>query len=197
MEKYLRAIYLLRFKAPPVSTSQVAARLGVAPPSVSAMLRRLGRLARDLGARPRRVEDSQRAVYHAAAVFASNYVVTLMGTAVGLLGQAGWSEKDAVAGVIPLARGALISTSKRGPTAALTGPVRRGDVETVERHIAALAELDAQAGSTAARRADVYRMLGQIALEIAREAGLEPDAAERMSRALTRKVAATQRRRRQ
>ena len=42
MEKYLRAIYLLSFKAPPVSTSQVAARLGVAPPSVSAMLRRLG-----------------------------------------------------------------------------------------------------------------------------------------------------------
>jgi DtxR family Mn-dependent transcriptional regulator len=41
MEKYLRAIYLLRFQAPPVLTSQVAARLGVAPPSVSAMLRRL------------------------------------------------------------------------------------------------------------------------------------------------------------
>jgi len=41
MEKYLRAIYLLSFRAPPVSTSQLAARLGVAPPSVSAMLRRL------------------------------------------------------------------------------------------------------------------------------------------------------------
>ena len=42
MGKYLRAIYLLSFKAPPVATSDVAARLGVAPPSVSAMLRRLG-----------------------------------------------------------------------------------------------------------------------------------------------------------
>ncbi len=41
MGKYLRAIYLLGFKSPPVSTSDVAARLGVAPPSVSAMLRRL------------------------------------------------------------------------------------------------------------------------------------------------------------
>lgn len=42
MGKYLRAIYLLSFTAPPASTSDVAARLGVAPPSVSAMLRRLG-----------------------------------------------------------------------------------------------------------------------------------------------------------
>ncbi|MBV8994877.1 MAG: hypothetical protein JO287_14555 [Pseudonocardiales bacterium] len=42
MGRYLRAIYLLRFKDPPVSTSGVAARLGVAAPSVSAMLRRLG-----------------------------------------------------------------------------------------------------------------------------------------------------------
>ncbi len=41
MERYLRAIYLLSFKAPPVSTSQVAAWLRVSPPSVSAMLRRL------------------------------------------------------------------------------------------------------------------------------------------------------------
>jgi DtxR family Mn-dependent transcriptional regulator len=42
MGKYLRVIYLLSFKAPAVTTSEVAARLGVAAPSVSAMLRRLG-----------------------------------------------------------------------------------------------------------------------------------------------------------
>jgi hypothetical protein len=46
MGKYLRAIYLLSFKAPPVSTSGVAARLGVAPPSVSAMLRRAAAASR-------------------------------------------------------------------------------------------------------------------------------------------------------
>jgi DtxR family transcriptional regulator, Mn-dependent transcriptional regulator len=42
MGKYLRVIYLLSFRAPAVTTSEVAARLGVAAPSVSAMLRRLG-----------------------------------------------------------------------------------------------------------------------------------------------------------
>ncbi len=159
--------------------------------------RRLGELARDIGAKPKRVDDSQRALYHAAAVFASNYLVALLSEAVGLLERAGWSESEATAALVRLSEGALVSVSKRGPTAALTGPIRRGDVETVQRHLIALAEIDSGSGSRrVVPRADVYRMLGRIALEIAKEAGLEPTAAERVKRALTRKVAATRRRRR-
>src|SRR5665213_3935860 len=168
----------------------------VAVDASSASLRRvLDRLARDLGAKPRRVDDSQRALYHAAAVFASNYVVALLGEAVGLLQRSGWTEKEAVRGLVPLAEGALANIMKRGPTAALTGPLRRGDAETVTRHLAALNELDARSGRrTGPREVDLYRMLGQVALEIAQQAGLEPAAAERTRRALTRKVAATRRR---
>ncbi len=156
--------------------------------------RRLERLARDLGAKPRGVEEADRVVYHAAAVFASNYLVALAGEAVELLGTIGWSEADAVAGLIPLMRGALAEVEKRGPTAALTGPIRRGDVETVTGHLEALAGLDA-GSSRGPRKADLYRMLGQIALEIAARRGLEPAAVERVKRALTRNVAATRRRR--
>jgi predicted short-subunit dehydrogenase-like oxidoreductase (DUF2520 family) len=156
--------------------------------------RRLERLARDLGAKPRGVDEADRVVYHAAAVFASNYLVALAAEAVQLLGKIGWSESEAVAGLIPLMRGALDEVARRGPTAALTGPIRRGDVETVTRHLEALADLDS--GSSARpRKADVYRMLGQIALEIAARAGLEPTAVGRVNRALTRNVAATRRRR--
>jgi len=61
-----------------------------------------------------------------------------------------------------------------------------------------LAEVDAEsADGRVVARADLYRMLGLIALEIAKEAGLEPAGAERIKRALTRKVAATRRRRRE
>lgn len=148
--------------------------------------RKLERLARDLGARPRRVEDAERAVYHAAAVFASNYLVALAGVAVALLKRIGWSERDAVDGLIPLMRGAIAEVERRGPVAALTGPIRRGDADTVTMHLEALAR---------GRTADLYRMLGQIALEIAKEAGLGPAAARRVNRALTRNVAATRRRR--
>jgi predicted short-subunit dehydrogenase-like oxidoreductase (DUF2520 family) len=149
--------------------------------------RRLERLARDLGAQPRSVAEAERVIYHAAAVFASNYLVALAGEAVELLETIGWSERDAVAGLVPLMEGALAEVARRGPTGALTGSIRRGDAETVTRHLEALAGRP--------RTADLYRMLGQIALEIAARAGLEPVAVGRVNRALTRNVAATRRRR--
>ena len=151
--------------------------------------RRLAGLARVVGARPKRVGDRERVIYHAAAVFASNYVDALVGQAVRLLEAAGWSEKEATSGLLALTAGTLANVRQRGVVAALTGPVRRGDVTTVERHLAALA------GSASPPVVDLYRMLGSIALEIAREAGLDPAAAEPVARALTRKVAATRRRR--
>jgi predicted short-subunit dehydrogenase-like oxidoreductase (DUF2520 family) len=167
----------------------------VAVDASSPMLRRrLERMARDLGAHPRAVDDSQRVVYHAGAVFASNYLVALLELAVGLLEEIGWSTGDASKGLTSLASGVLANVAKLGPTAALTGPIRRGDAETVARHIQALSALDGRP-SNQLRRVDAYRMLGLIALEMARQAGLEPDAAERVRRALTRDVAATRRRR--
>ena len=163
--------------------------------STTALRRRLQRLARDLGAKPRKVDEADRVVYHAAAVFASNYLVALAGVAVDLLRTIGWSESDAVRGLVPLMRGALGEVAKRGPDAALTGPIRRGDLETVARHLEALAGLDWKARRRQGRRADLYRMLGSIALELATREGLDPAAARRIDRALTRHVAATRRRR--
>src|SRR4029077_16513033 len=82
--------------------------------STPSLLRVLNRLARDLGARPRRGDDSRRALYHAAAVFASNYVVALMSEAVGLLEAAGWTEQEAVLGLATLAEGAVANVRRRG-----------------------------------------------------------------------------------
>jgi predicted short-subunit dehydrogenase-like oxidoreductase (DUF2520 family) len=160
--------------------------------STEPLRRVLNRLARDLGAKPKKVDDAQRAIYHAAAVYASNYVVALLAEAIGLLERSGWTQDEAVRGLVPLAEGALANVRKRGPVAALTGPIRRGDAKTVARHLVALA---GEPGG--APRTDLYRMLGDVALEIAQQAGLKPAAAEQTRRALTRKVAATRRRSRQ
>jgi predicted short-subunit dehydrogenase-like oxidoreductase (DUF2520 family) len=150
--------------------------------STPALRRRLAGLARGLGARPKHVRDEQRVLYHAAAVYASNFVDVVFDEAVRTLGRIGWSEKEATAALLPLVEGALDNIRRRGPIKALTGPIRRGDAETVTRHLGAL------------ENPDLYRMLALVALRIATEAGLAPEAAERTRRALTRNVAATRRR---
>lgn len=150
-----------------------------------ALLKELARLARDLGAKPRRVTDDERALYHAAAVFASNYLIVIMSEAANILRDAGWSERESVAALFPLMKGVMQNASKTGIHKALIGPIRRGDVDTVRRHLRALAKRP--------QTEAIYRMLGAVALEIAKESGLDPKAAEQMRVALTRKVAATQR----
>jgi len=147
-----------------------------------ALLKRLQRLARDLGAKPKHVPDGHRVLYHAAAVFASNYVIASVAEGVRLLEAAGWKSEEAEHALAPLVEGVAANLRRRGIVKALTGPIRRGDAETVARH---LAELEDDR---------LYRMLGLVALRIAIEAGLEPAQAERTRRALTRDVAATRRR---
>jgi predicted short-subunit dehydrogenase-like oxidoreductase (DUF2520 family) len=99
-----------------------------------------------------------------------------------VLQAAGWKRDEAEGALLPLVEGVVANLRRRGITGALTGPIRRGDAETVARHLAELEDVE------------LYRMLGLVALRIAIEAGLDPAAAERTRRALTRNVAATQRR---
>ena len=167
--------------------------------STPSLLRRLRSLARSIGARPKRVGDAERVLYHASAVFASNFLDVVVWEAVRLLRQIGWTEAEATKALLPLVEGAVANIRRRGPVRALTGPIRRGDAETVSRHLAALAKLgpappSGSAGHLPMNGEETYRMLALVALEIAQEAGLDPAAAERTKRALTRDVAATQRR---
>ena len=164
---------------PPEAFRDITVAVDASTPS---LLRRLRGIARALGARPKRVDDASRVLYHAAAVFASNYLDVVVAEAVRLLREIGWTEAESTAALMPLVEGAVDNIRRRGPIQALTGPIRRGDVQTVERHLEAL------------ENPGLYRMLGQVALEVAKEAGLQPAAARRIKRALTRNVAATRRR---
>jgi predicted short-subunit dehydrogenase-like oxidoreductase (DUF2520 family) len=116
-----------------------------------------------IGGRPLVLEGAQMAAYHAAAAMASNYVVALLDGAAALLARAGVAEADAAAALVPLARGAIDNVAARGPAAGLTGPIRRGDRATVERHLQALAELPELAA--------LYRTMGRHTVALARRAG--------------------------
>ncbi len=93
-------------------------------------------LASRLGMRATRVADEDRAAYHAAASIASNFLVTLEGAAERLAATAG-VDRELLA---PLVRAAVENWAARGAEDALTGPIARGDEETVARQRAAVAE---------------------------------------------------------
>lgn len=131
------------------------------------------RLAGALGMRPVRLLPGGKAAYHAAAVIASNYIVALAAVAERLAQRAGVPAAEAPALYLPLMQGTLANLS-RGPAAALTGPVRRGDAATVRRHLSALAPDERS----------LYRDLGLVALGLARQAGLDRAQADAVERAL-------------
>jgi predicted short-subunit dehydrogenase-like oxidoreductase (DUF2520 family) len=88
-------------------------------------------LATELGMRPFEIAEADRVAYHAAAAIASNFLVALQESAAGLLASTG--VEDARELLAPLVLRTAANWSERGADA-LTGPIARGDTETVERH---------------------------------------------------------------
>ncbi len=104
--------------------------------TTSRALEAAGRLADVLGMRATRIAEEDRVAYHAAASIASNFLVTLEGAAERLAATAG-VDRELLA---PLVRAAVEDWAARGAAAALTGPIARGDEETVARQRAAVEE---------------------------------------------------------
>ncbi|CAN7173965.1 DUF2520 domain-containing protein [Microbacterium maritypicum] len=99
-------------------------------------------LAVALGARPFAVDDAQRASYHAAASYASNFILTVLDAAEGLASAAGIPHDEARALLAPLVRRTVENWATNGAAPVLTGPIARGDEATVARQRVAAEELD-------------------------------------------------------
>jgi predicted short-subunit dehydrogenase-like oxidoreductase (DUF2520 family) len=127
-----------------------------------------GSLARDLGGRPFRLADERRPLYHAAAVFASNYLVTTAGVAEALLAAAG--VPDPAGALAPLQRASLDNVRAVGAGRALTGPVVRGDAGTIGRNLEALKQ-------DAPELVPAYVGMARAALDLAERAGRLPPGA--------------------
>jgi predicted short-subunit dehydrogenase-like oxidoreductase (DUF2520 family) len=118
-------------------------------------------LAERLGMRPFAVPEQHRAAYHAAAVIASNFLVTLEESAAELIDAAGIDDARELLG--PLVLRAASNWAERGPEA-LTGPIARGDGETVARHLEAIDEL-------APELRPLYEALAERTAALARRGG--------------------------
>jgi predicted short-subunit dehydrogenase-like oxidoreductase (DUF2520 family) len=130
--------------------------------------------ARAIGAEVLTIATDRKALYHAAGCVASGYMVALQNAALKLNAAAGIGRQDALKIMLPLLRGTLENIERVGIPACLTGPIARGDVETVRRHVEAI-------GAGAPELLPLYRVMGREAVEVALAKGtLTDERAERL-----------------
>jgi predicted short-subunit dehydrogenase-like oxidoreductase (DUF2520 family) len=114
--------------------------------------------------RPVEIESAQKALYHAGAAAASNFVVALVEYARELLVRAGVPPDVALPALLPLVKGTLANLERVGLPDALTGPIARGDLGTVRNHIRSLRALPGDV-------IRVYRELGRQTVQVALRKG--------------------------
>jgi predicted short-subunit dehydrogenase-like oxidoreductase (DUF2520 family) len=131
-------------------------------------------LVTDLHGSPVTVRPGDRSLYHAGLVVGANGTASVVALARELLLGAGVG--DPAAFLEPLTGAAASGASARG-AAALTGPVRRGDVGTLDRHLAELHDVLPEA-------VEAYVALARLALSQARRAGLSAERADAVARRL-------------
>ena len=114
-----------------------------------------------IGARLVPIDAAAKTVYHAAAVFASNYLTTVLDAALRAYQAAGVPENVARELARPLASETMANVFRLGPAAALSGPVARGDHATVARQQQALLDWDEATGK-------LYQALVPLTADLAR-----------------------------
>ena len=131
-------------------------------------------LVEDLGGILLEIAAEKKTLYHAAAVAASNYLVTLIHLALELNEAAGLPSDTSFNALLPLIRGTLSNIGAKGIPGGLTGPIARGDMATVSAHLKAV-EKDVP------ELLPLYRCLGLYTVDLAKAKGtLSKDAADKL-----------------
>lgn len=110
------------------------------------------------------IKAEDKPLYHAAAVVASNYLVSLIHLSTNIYKKLGLTEEQSLEALLPLIKGTINNIVKSGPTQALTGPVVRGDGTTLLGHTRALREMDWTVQ-------EAYKSLGLYTVGVAMEKG--------------------------
>jgi predicted short-subunit dehydrogenase-like oxidoreductase (DUF2520 family) len=130
-------------------------------------------LASTIGFKAVRIDSKNKVLYHLSAVFVCNLLTALMHTGEGIVNRIGID----LAPFFPIIETTLRNIEKKGPLLSLTGPVVRGDAETVASHLEAIKGMEPQES--------VYRMLSLVALEMAKKRKtLKPEEMEKLERVL-------------
>lgn len=112
---------------------------------------------RNIGGKPFRISPKHKPAYHAFGFFSSPALASLIAAAQEVGKLAGFSEQKARELMEPIVRQTIENCFRTSPRDAFSGPLRRGDVDTVRKHLAVL--------KTKPELLQIYRALGEIALE--------------------------------
>ena len=138
------------------------------------LLSRLKELTSSLNGRYVELKPGDKVLYHAAAVFVSNYLVTLVKLALDLWQDFGVPAKEATESLLPLLKGTVNNIENIGLPNCLTGPMARGDLSTIDKHLNALKAIGSPLLTT-------YQELGLQTIPIALAKGkIDVDKAEEL-----------------
>ena len=137
-------------------------------------------IAERLECRINRLPPGMRGRYHAAAGYTSQFINALFAEAATIWQSWGATEADAVRALLPLARGTLASIESAGLADGMPGPVSRGDVGSIEKHVAALSPLGPEV-------MEFYRVVCDRTIPLGMRRGAIDDAAAQRLRAILRR----------
>ncbi len=121
-------------------------------------------ITNDLSGKTTVIDKRKKALYHAALSLSSNYLITLEAIAVEMLAGAGISRQNALDLLIPLIQGSVDTLAQSGLPDALTGPISRGDAQTIEKHLLAIGEIPQE-------YQQIYKVMGLESLKLATARG--------------------------
>ena len=129
----------------------------------------LDRMVRALGGHPVNIPDRDRPLYHASAILGCGYLAALLQAAVDCWTAIGYTEEEALAALVPLAGTTIENIRRNGVAPSVTGPAVRGDLSTMNTHMAAL-------GDAVPSGALAYGALTSASLPLAERRGVSPEA---------------------
>ncbi len=131
-------------------------------------------IAKKLDGVPFQITEDKKPLYHLAAVIACNYFVTLLNTSLDIFKIINIDEDIGLEGLLKLVHGTINNVERLGTKNALTGPIARGDIETVKGHLKAMKNF-------APELLLLYKVLGDRTIEVALEKGtLKSDDAKKL-----------------
>lgn len=131
----------------------------------------LSSMIESIGGIPKTIATEKKVLYHCSSVIACNYLVSLIDIALTTAEAAGLDQQLAWQALSPLIQKTITNIDQLGTSGALTGPIARGDVNTVKMHLSALNQTDP-------KLAGLYKHLGDWTVKVAEQKGLPKDKAK-------------------